>query len=235
MGERPKKYAGHQTLNKREAYGGLSPSSKKHMDKMLERVLYNWLIEGRATKTSELTQLVKNQSLVYSKKPREKYRLVRPTTLLKEFLPYLPVRAGRLFIRNRKSNTRIKDEVMHKNLRKGFSKAKTRFARGHGSLSHPKLIESLNKEGNTITKEVLFFPCTGIKHVCTKEFLKKLDKVDLKRLKEWGLVSTPKKTKTFEQVSEWEREKVLNLVIKNQKKTKKHVPKPERLPQPIPA
>lgn len=205
---------GDRWLNKHKKYNQFTPKSKGHIKTMVEKVLSTWILEGRATTISELRAVIKTRRLCYLQKFRKKpKKTAYPITVLKEFLPYIPVRTVEFFSKGKTrtgGNPAIADEAMHKNLRKVFPKTKTKYTRISSSRSKSKAAEILNKRENAKTLEVVFFPSFAIKDVSTEEFKKRLlnEKVSPKKLDEWFLGKDPEKSEEARWVALWEAEQV---------------------------
>jgi hypothetical protein len=216
MAEENKLYKGNEHLNKHQLYHDLTPDSKQRVERMMYTVVKNWT-DGRATTTSEIEQVAGPNPLFYSRRsPERPFDHKHATTLLKELLPYIPVRAGRLFSKTSSGKVAIKDQDMHENLREGFAHAKTKYSRGATRFSTHAIIESLNNPESEKSREVLFFPNFAVGKVSTKPFLEKLGKIHDGRLEEWFLGKGPDEPMQMPLVR-WERKETLKLILRKDK------------------
>ncbi|MCD4740689.1 hypothetical protein K8R43_05905 [archaeon] len=218
------KYNGNRHLNNLEIYKHLTPKSKRCVEAMLHKVVENWVLNERATTLAEIRAIAKTSALCYPTEIKKQYphlKNIYPETFLREILPYLPVSAGRYFVKKRGhwKKPNIIDQTMHKNIQNAFPLTKGRYSKKDTAVSTPQVTELLNKSEHACKLEVLFFPSSTARKVSTTGFLKKLGKINDNRLKEWGLIPSKKNQKAVKHISKWEISKVIKVIKKADVKT----------------
>ncbi|MCD4740693.1 hypothetical protein K8R43_05925 [archaeon] len=213
-------YKGHEYLNKHPTYQRLESAGKQKVEKGIKYVLKEWHA-GKAVKTSELRKYLNDTAVRYKPPNQEPIQNRKVTSILKEILPYIPIRTGKLFTRQSNGTPPITDSAMHKNLRNGFTGLNSPILIASGQ-SRNKTIKKLNQEAPSTNQEVIFFPCHSINEVSTQEFLGKLSPFFKERKHEWFLGKKPVEPNHYFYLAKWEKEQLEKM--KNPKTKKPHHP-----------